>query len=199
MKKIHALQNSGNRSSRRRGLIFIPLGLVALLAILPKAQALSPAPDGGYPGQNTAEGQSALLHLPAALTTRPLVGPHWVSTSPATTTRASAQRRSLTTLQRPETTTPPMVLRRSLATPQAPKTWPTEHSRSLATPPDSTTRPMVSRRSRTTPPAGKTRPMELLRVVAETPLLQLIEDAKPCQESGEPACLIETTCAGNCP
>lgn len=40
---------------------------------------------------------------------------------------------------------------------------------------------------------------KFLRVVAETPLLQLIEDANPCQESGEPACLIETTCAGNCP
>jgi len=39
---------------------------------------------------------------------------------------------------------------------------------------------------------------KFLRVVAETPLLQLIEDANPCQESGEPACLIETTCAGNC-
>jgi len=38
---------------------------------------------------------------------------------------------------------------------------------------------------------------KFLRVVAETPLLQLIEDANPCQESGEPACLIETTCAGN--
>ena len=37
---------------------------------------------------------------------------------------------------------------------------------------------------------------KFLRVVAETPLLQLIEDANPCQESGEPACLIETTCAG---
>ena len=34
------------------------------------------------------------------------------------------------------------------------------------------------------------------RVVAETPLLQLIEDANPCQQSGEPACLIETTCVG---
>ena len=31
--------------------------------LLPKAQAVVPAPDGGYPGQNTAEGQSALLHL----------------------------------------------------------------------------------------------------------------------------------------
>jgi len=39
---------------------------------------------------------------------------------------------------------------------------------------------------------------KFLRVVAETPLLQLIEDANPCQEHGEPACLIETTCAGNC-
>jgi len=37
---------------------------------------------------------------------------------------------------------------------------------------------------------------KFLRVVAETPLLQLIEDANPCQESGKPACLIETTCAG---
>jgi hypothetical protein len=40
---------------------------------------------------------------------------------------------------------------------------------------------------------------KFLRVVAETPLLQLIEDANPCQESGEPACLIETTCAGGGP
>ena len=37
---------------------------------------------------------------------------------------------------------------------------------------------------------------KFLRVVAETPLLQFIDDANPCQESGEPACLIETTCAG---
>jgi len=38
---------------------------------------------------------------------------------------------------------------------------------------------------------------KFLRVETETPLLQLIEDANPCQEHGEPACLIETTCAGN--
>ena len=39
--------------------------LVALVCfgILPKAQAVSPAPDGGYPGGNTAEGQAALLSL----------------------------------------------------------------------------------------------------------------------------------------
>ena len=63
MKTIDALQNSGNRLSRRRGSIFIPLGLVALLAISPNLQAVVPAPDGGYPGGNTAEGSSALLSL----------------------------------------------------------------------------------------------------------------------------------------
>ena len=30
---------------------------------LPRLQAVSPPPDGGYPGGNTAEGQDALLHL----------------------------------------------------------------------------------------------------------------------------------------
>jgi hypothetical protein len=43
-------------------LIFIAL-LLACLALSPRARAVVPAPDGGYPGQNTAEGQSALLHL----------------------------------------------------------------------------------------------------------------------------------------
>jgi hypothetical protein len=35
------------------------------LALLPTTQAVSPAPDGGYPGGNTAEGQNALLSLTA--------------------------------------------------------------------------------------------------------------------------------------
>ena len=43
----------------------IPLFFIALallyFAILPKAQAVIPPPDGGYPGGNTAEGQNALL------------------------------------------------------------------------------------------------------------------------------------------
>jgi hypothetical protein len=36
---------------------------VACFALLPGARAVNPAPDGGYPGGNTAEGQSALLSL----------------------------------------------------------------------------------------------------------------------------------------
>ena len=46
-------------TSRNTILTAIILGL----ALAPGAQAISPAPDGGYPGGNTAEGQSALLSL----------------------------------------------------------------------------------------------------------------------------------------
>src|SRR6266403_678976 len=41
---------------------FIAIGLLlACLELSPEAQAVSPPPDGGYPGGNTAEGQNALL------------------------------------------------------------------------------------------------------------------------------------------
>src|SRR4029077_777135 len=40
------------------------IGLALLgFALSPTAQAVGPAPDGGYPGGNTAEGQNALLSL----------------------------------------------------------------------------------------------------------------------------------------
>ena len=42
--------------------VLITFSLVCF-ALLPKAQAVSPAPDGGYSGNNTAEGQNALLSL----------------------------------------------------------------------------------------------------------------------------------------
>jgi hypothetical protein len=41
-------------------LLVIPLAL-ACFALLPRAQAVTPAPDGGYPGHNTAEGTNALF------------------------------------------------------------------------------------------------------------------------------------------
>ena len=37
--------------------------MFGFIAFLPRAEAVVPAPDGGYPGGNTAEGQSALLSL----------------------------------------------------------------------------------------------------------------------------------------
>ena len=47
---------------KRATLIFVALVLVCL-GFSPAAQAVSPAPDGGYPGGNTAEGQNALFSL----------------------------------------------------------------------------------------------------------------------------------------
>ena len=55
MKKLIQLENS-------RALVIAVAALMSL-ALLPKAQAVVPAPDGGYPGGNTAEGQTALLSL----------------------------------------------------------------------------------------------------------------------------------------
>src|SRR6266536_1958393 len=43
--------------------LLLALGFFALCALAPLAQAVVPAPDGGYPGGNTAEGQNALFSL----------------------------------------------------------------------------------------------------------------------------------------
>ena len=42
---------------------FLIAVLIVCLASVKNAQAVSPPPDGGYSGNNTAEGQSALLSL----------------------------------------------------------------------------------------------------------------------------------------
>jgi hypothetical protein len=44
-------------------IIFIVSAVLVCFGLSPQAQAVSPPPDGGYPGGNTAEGQSALLSL----------------------------------------------------------------------------------------------------------------------------------------
>ena len=56
------INNPINDSLLRRALISIPF-LVMCVILLPGAQAVSPAPDGGYPGGNTAKGQNSLLNL----------------------------------------------------------------------------------------------------------------------------------------
>jgi hypothetical protein len=70
--------NSTNRSPLRRGLprarslwiirgfVLIPLVLVCI-ELFSNAQAVVPAPDGGYPGGNTAEGANALLNLTSGI------------------------------------------------------------------------------------------------------------------------------------
>ena len=41
--------------------------VLCLAAAGPQAPAVSPAPDGGYPGNNTAEGTSALFSLTSGI------------------------------------------------------------------------------------------------------------------------------------
>jgi Chaperone of endosialidase len=56
-------RDSISRSPLRDGLFLIPVAL-AWFALSPPTQAqLSPAPDGGYPSDNTAEGTDALFNL----------------------------------------------------------------------------------------------------------------------------------------
>ena len=45
---------------------------LACFVVLPNAPAVNPPPDGGYPGGNTAQGENALLALPAAGSIRQL-------------------------------------------------------------------------------------------------------------------------------
>src|ERR1700746_3748211 len=60
---IPLARNSIDRPPLRSGLLLIPLVLAAF-ALSPTAQAqLSPPPDGGYDGNNTAEGTDALFSL----------------------------------------------------------------------------------------------------------------------------------------
>ncbi len=61
--------------------IALAIGCFALSAT-PKASGVVPAPDGGYPGFNTAEGQNALLHLTTG-TANTAVG--WLSLENVTT------------------------------------------------------------------------------------------------------------------
>ena len=46
----------------RRVFLFVPL-LLTVVALSPTVKAVTPAPDGGYPQQNTAEGTDALFSL----------------------------------------------------------------------------------------------------------------------------------------
>lgn len=59
------LRNSINRLPVRRGFLLIPL-VLACFALPQTARAVDPPPDGGYPNETTAEGDSALLNLQTA-------------------------------------------------------------------------------------------------------------------------------------
>jgi len=56
------LRKSIGRSPLRLGFLLIPMVLVCF-ALSPAVRAVDPPPDGGYPNQNTAEGDDALFSL----------------------------------------------------------------------------------------------------------------------------------------
>ena len=57
-----SIRNSISRPPLRRGFLLLPL-VLAWFALSPAARAVLPAPDGGYSGNNTAEGTDALFSL----------------------------------------------------------------------------------------------------------------------------------------
>ena len=61
MTTLH-LRKSINRSPLRRAFLLIPFVFVCF-GLSPVVRAVVPAPDGGYPGGNTAEGDNALFSL----------------------------------------------------------------------------------------------------------------------------------------
>ena len=73
-----------------------PLFVVPLVCfgLLPKAQAVNPPPDGGYPGGNTAEGQNALFSLTTGSATQQLVGIRSLATPTGSFNTASVLGRS---------------------------------------------------------------------------------------------------------
>ena len=83
LNQVNKLVSCGRDPARSlpfwRGFLLIPLILVCF-AFAPQTRAVSPAPDGGYPGFNTAEGDQALFLLFGDLRTQLLVG---VRNSPA--------------------------------------------------------------------------------------------------------------------
>jgi len=64
--QFFAFNVSSSRRLLRNGLPFVVVSL-GLLAVSPVARAVTPPPDGGYPNQNTAEGDGALSNLPTGL------------------------------------------------------------------------------------------------------------------------------------
>src|SRR5260370_23684230 len=55
--------NSSYSTKKQTTLVFLVALRLACFGLSPSMQAVVPAPDGGYPGGNTAEGQTALLSL----------------------------------------------------------------------------------------------------------------------------------------
>ena len=171
MTTLH-LRKSIGRSPLRLGFLLIGLAL-AWFALSPPAQAVTPPPDGGYPGFNTAEGNFALNSLTTGSSNTATGYRALFSLTTGTATRPPVLMRSLASQEtrQPAAATRPPVLTRSFPTRPLPaypasKTRPPVLMRFKATQPAPTTRPPVLMRSATTQPATPTRPWVLVRFKA---------------------------------
>jgi hypothetical protein len=73
---------------------FLGFFVLVCLTLSPRAQAVLPPPDGGYPGFNTAEGRRPFLASPPALGMSQLAGLRSIAMLEAALTPLSAQERS---------------------------------------------------------------------------------------------------------
>ena len=79
--------------------INIILSVLIILVVSPMAQAVSPAPDGGYPGATRRKGNKHSSTSPPVRSIRPLVGFRSKATPLAISTRLSGPERSLPRLR----------------------------------------------------------------------------------------------------
>ena len=123
--KVYYLTGASQTAYPPLAQLFWPLALVFALcafAIGPRAHAVSPPPDGGYPGGNTAEGSQALFSLTTGGDNTAVGALALLATRAAAKTPASAAARSLATQQ--AASTRPTVLAHSIQTQPAPVTRP---------------------------------------------------------------------------
>jgi hypothetical protein len=134
--------------------------VIVCLALTPVLQAVSPPPDGGYPG-NTAEGQNSLLNLTTGVNNSG-IGFEALKADTSGNHNTGIGVRTLWS-NTIGSSNAPLELSRSLSTPAALTMSPTVFRPSIAIPPPATTPPPVIRDSGATVLAPSTRPMVLVR------------------------------------
>ena len=144
---------------KRQNLIHILIGILCI-GLLPRAQAVVPPPDGGYPNFTTAEGDHALQALTLGLGNTAMGTFRSFASPLAASTPLLALERLILT---PRIQIRPLALQRFCLTPSAQKTRPMEQPRLNLTKPAATTRPMEHSLSLAIPLAAKTQPSVLRR------------------------------------
>ena len=122
----------GKINMKLQNLIQMLIGIVCI-GLLPGAQAVVPAPDGGYPGGNTAEGQNALLSLTSGIYNT-AVGFSSLKSNTIGNVNTAIGVNALS-LNTTGVKIRPTAVMHSIATRRETRTRPAEYTPSLATPP----------------------------------------------------------------